>query len=117
MQGAPTRLRYGVIGATRKLPHKMEKELATLSGMAFDLLGAIEEHEIVPLIHSCAGQNIVQFDEVKVIDLIMEELVEEATRAVWKQKNFFSLDPTRVRFSHWLKQNLNHHLKPKPKPT
>jgi NAD(P)H-dependent flavin oxidoreductase YrpB (nitropropane dioxygenase family) len=50
-----------------------------------DLLGAIEEHDIEPLIHSGAGQSIGYFNEVKSVATIMEELVEEASEVIRRQ--------------------------------
>ncbi|MEM7016509.1 MAG: nitronate monooxygenase family protein [Pseudomonadota bacterium] len=47
-----------------------------------DLLGAIEEHDIEPLIHSGAGQSIAYFDEVKPVEEIMQGLVEEASQTL-----------------------------------
>ena len=43
-----------------------------------DLLGATEEHDIGPLIHSRAGQRIGYFDEVSTVEVIIDELVKEA---------------------------------------
>ena len=43
-----------------------------------DLLGAIEEHDIEPLIHSGAGQSIGYFNEIRPVRVIMADLVEEA---------------------------------------
>ena len=43
-----------------------------------DLLGAIEEHDIEPLIHSGAGQSIGYFDEVRTVKVIIDGLVKEA---------------------------------------
>jgi len=53
-----------------------------------DLLGAIEEHDIEPLIHSGAGQSIGYFDEVKTVKVIMDDLVEEASAALGLQASF-----------------------------
>lgn len=53
-----------------------------------DLLGAIEEHDIEPLIHSGAGQSIGYFDEVKPVQQIMDDLVEEATKVLERQSSF-----------------------------
>jgi NAD(P)H-dependent flavin oxidoreductase YrpB (nitropropane dioxygenase family) len=50
-----------------------------------DLLGAIEEHDIEPLIHSGAGQSIGYFNEVKPVAAIMTALVSEATAALARQ--------------------------------
>ena len=44
-----------------------------------DLFGAIEEHDIKPLIHSGAGQSISYFDEVRAVKIIKEGLVKEAS--------------------------------------
>lgn len=53
-----------------------------------DLLGAIEEHDIEPLIHSGAGQSVAYFDEVRPVATIMEELVDSATEALARQNEF-----------------------------
>jgi NAD(P)H-dependent flavin oxidoreductase YrpB (nitropropane dioxygenase family) len=53
-----------------------------------DLLGAIEEHDIEPLIHSGAGQSIGYFDEVKPVQTIMDELVSEASNVLKGQSAF-----------------------------
>ena len=53
-----------------------------------DLLGAIEEHDIEPLIHSGAGQSIGYFNEIQPVRKIMSMLVEEATATLEKQKGF-----------------------------
>ncbi|MEC9013646.1 MAG: FtsX-like permease family protein, partial [Chloroflexota bacterium] len=46
-----------------------------------DLLGAIEEHDIEPLIHSGAGQSIGYFNEIKPVGAILSELVDEIAGA------------------------------------
>ncbi len=43
-----------------------------------DLLGAIDEHKVTPLIHSPAGQSIAYFNEVKTVAEVMAGLVREA---------------------------------------
>ena len=53
-----------------------------------DLLGAIEEHDIEPLIHSGAGQSVGYFNEVKPVDTIMQELVSEATDTLNQMTGF-----------------------------
>jgi NAD(P)H-dependent flavin oxidoreductase YrpB (nitropropane dioxygenase family) len=53
-----------------------------------DLLGAIEEHDIEPLIHSGAGQSIGYFDEVRSVQVIMDDLVEEASAVLRLQASF-----------------------------
>jgi len=53
-----------------------------------DLLGAIEEHDIEPLIHSGAGQSIGYFNEVKPVAQIMNELVDETVAALTQQSKF-----------------------------
>ena len=53
-----------------------------------DLLGAIEEHDIEPLIHSGAGQSVAYFDEVRPVAEIMTDLVSEAESAVARQQAF-----------------------------
>jgi NAD(P)H-dependent flavin oxidoreductase YrpB (nitropropane dioxygenase family) len=53
-----------------------------------DLLGAIEEHDIEPLIHSGAGQSVAYFDEVRPVVEIMTDLVNEAESALARQQAF-----------------------------
>ena len=53
-----------------------------------DLLGAIEEHDIEPLIHSGAGQSVGYFNEVKPVKAIIDALVAEATKALQEQAKF-----------------------------
>ena len=53
-----------------------------------DLLGAIEEHDIEPLIHSGAGQSVGYFDEVRPVAQIMQDLVAEATEVLAQQQKF-----------------------------
>ena len=53
-----------------------------------DLLGAIEEHDIEPLIHSGAGQSVGYFNEVKPVDTIMQKLVSEATDTLNQMTGF-----------------------------
>lgn len=55
-----------------------------------DLLGAIEEHDIEPLIHSGAGQSIGYFDEVRPVAEIMDTLVTEAVRTLERQSAFLA---------------------------
>ncbi|NKB99673.1 MAG: nitronate monooxygenase [Pseudomonadales bacterium] len=53
-----------------------------------DLLGAIEEHDIEPLIHSGAGQSIGYFNEVRPVADIMSGLVDEASTVLANQAAF-----------------------------
>jgi len=53
-----------------------------------DLLGAIEEHDIEPLIHSGAGQSIGYFNEVRPVQTIMDELVRQSVTALRAQSQF-----------------------------
>lgn len=53
-----------------------------------DLLGAIEEHDIEPLIHSGAGQSIGYFDQVRPVAEIMDELVAQASDVLRQQGAF-----------------------------
>jgi NAD(P)H-dependent flavin oxidoreductase YrpB (nitropropane dioxygenase family) len=53
-----------------------------------DLLGAIEEHDIEPLIHSGAGQSIAYFNDVKPVDQIMQDLIDETAQALQNQRSF-----------------------------
>lgn len=50
-----------------------------------DLLGAIEEHSIEPLIHSGAGQSIAYLNGVKPVAQIMKGLIEEAVHDLQMQ--------------------------------
>ena len=43
-----------------------------------DILGAIDEFGIEPLVHSPAGQGIGWFNEVKTVKEVMDDLVAEA---------------------------------------
>ena len=47
-----------------------------------DLLGAIDEHGVEPLLHSGAGQGIGYASEVRPVATVMEELVAEADGAI-----------------------------------
>lgn len=53
-----------------------------------DLLGAIEEHDIEPLIHSGAGQSVAYFNEVRPVADIMAELVRDASDVLASQGTF-----------------------------
>ncbi len=53
-----------------------------------DLLGAIEEHDIEPLIHSGAGQSVGYFNEVKPVAEIIAELNEGALQALARLNQF-----------------------------
>ena len=53
-----------------------------------DLLGAIEEHDIEPLIHSGAGQSVAYFNEVHPVADIMADLVAEADAVLAAQRSF-----------------------------
>jgi len=55
-----------------------------------DLLGAIEEHDIEPLIHSGAGQSVAYFDEVRPVAEIMEKLVADATDSLERLSGFLN---------------------------
>jgi hypothetical protein len=43
-----------------------------------DLLGAIDEHEVKPLMHHPAGQSIAYFNEVRSVADVMRGIVDEA---------------------------------------
>ncbi len=43
-----------------------------------DILGAIDEFNIEPLVHSPAGQGIGWFNEVKTVKEVMDALIAEA---------------------------------------
>jgi len=55
-----------------------------------DLLGAIEEHDIEPLIHSGAGQSIGYCNNIRPVAEIMDELVEQATKVLAAQSDFLT---------------------------
>ena len=56
-----------------------------------DLLGAIEEHDIEPLIHSGAGQSIAYFNDVKPVAQIMQALIDDTAQALHAQHQFLRL--------------------------
>jgi hypothetical protein len=47
-----------------------------------DLLGAIDDHEIEPLMHYAVGQGVAYLNEVKPVAAIVEELVAQARDAL-----------------------------------
>ena len=47
-----------------------------------DLLGAIDEHSVAPLVHSGAGQSVGYFDSVRPVADIMQSLLDEARATV-----------------------------------
>ena len=47
-----------------------------------DLLGAIDEHTVAPLVHSGAGQSVGYFDEIRPVAEIMADLLAEADEAI-----------------------------------
>lgn len=47
-----------------------------------DLLGAIDEHQVEPLMHSPAGQSIAYFNEVRSVAEVMQTLVHETERSM-----------------------------------
>tara|TARA_B110000211_G_scaffold223707_1_gene273858 strand:+ start:408 stop:1433 length:1026 start_codon:yes stop_codon:yes gene_type:complete len=53
-----------------------------------DLLGAIEEHDIEPLIHSGAGQSVGYFNQVRPVQAIMAQLIDETIAALTQQQTF-----------------------------
>ena len=53
-----------------------------------DLLGAIEEHDIEPLIHSGAGQSVGYFNRVQPAAEIMQTLVDEACGVLAQQTGY-----------------------------
>jgi hypothetical protein len=53
-----------------------------------DLLGAIEEHDIEPLIHSGAGQSVGYFDQVRPVQAIMDQLVTETIETLTQQQTY-----------------------------
>ena len=61
-----------------------------------DLLGAIEEHDIEPLIHSGAGQSVGYFDKVKTVKEIMTELEQTAVEVLSTQNSFVRQNVTNV---------------------
>ncbi len=53
-----------------------------------DLLGAIEEHDIEPLIHSGAGQSVAYFNRVQPVASIMQQLIKDAVEVLKSQQSF-----------------------------
>lgn len=53
-----------------------------------DLLGAIEEHNIEPLIHSGAGQSVGYFDEIQPVKAILNKLVDDTIAALQQQQQY-----------------------------
>jgi NAD(P)H-dependent flavin oxidoreductase YrpB (nitropropane dioxygenase family) len=49
-----------------------------------DLLGAIDEHQVAPLVHSPAGQSIAYFNQVRSVQDIMDGLIAEALAGLRK---------------------------------
>jgi len=47
-----------------------------------DILGAIDEFNIEPLVHSPAGQGIGWFNEIKTVKEVMDELIAQAKDAL-----------------------------------
>ncbi len=47
-----------------------------------DLLGAIDEHRIAPLMHSPAGQSVAYFHQVNTVAEVMHGLVAQALDSV-----------------------------------
>jgi len=47
-----------------------------------DLLGAIKEHRVEPLMHHAAGQGIAYFNQVKSAEEVFKGLVQEVEQAV-----------------------------------
>jgi hypothetical protein len=58
-----------------------------------DLLGAIEAHDIEPLIHSGAGQSIAYFNDVKPVAEIMAQLIDETAQALRHQTRHLRNEP------------------------
>ena len=63
-------------------PRKMPCQDMLVGG----LLGAINEHQVEPLLHSGAGQGIGYHQEVKPVAELMYGLVEEATKALKRHR-------------------------------
>ena len=53
-----------------------------------DLLGAIDEHGVEPLVHTPAGQGIAWFNELTTVPEIMEQLVADSVGALSGQAKF-----------------------------
>ena len=47
-----------------------------------DLLGAIDEHEVAPLMHYPAGQSIAYSDKKKSVAEVVEDLVREGEATI-----------------------------------
>lgn len=57
-----------------------------------DLLGAIEEHNIEPLIHSGAGQSVAYFNDLQSVSEVIDSLVDEAVQVLSQQASFVEVD-------------------------
>ncbi|HYM32453.1 MAG TPA: hypothetical protein VEU47_14205 [Candidatus Cybelea sp.] len=68
----------GVHGATRDTPEEIEHGLRAIRQMVGDLLGAIDEHDVEPLVHYPAGQSIAYFNRVTTVAEVMADFVREA---------------------------------------
>jgi len=53
-----------------------------------DLLGAIDEHGVEPLVHSAAGQGIGWFNELSTVEEIMRGLVKDSVVALQAQQHY-----------------------------
>jgi NAD(P)H-dependent flavin oxidoreductase YrpB (nitropropane dioxygenase family) len=70
-QGAPTPL---------KMPYQ--------DVLVGDLLGAIEEHDIEPLVHDGAGQSVAFFNELRSTQEVIDSLVAETEAALAEQATY-----------------------------
>ena len=53
-----------------------------------DLLGAIEEHDVEPLIHDGAGQSVAFFNEIRTVQEVMDSLVAETEAVLQAQSGY-----------------------------
>jgi NAD(P)H-dependent flavin oxidoreductase YrpB (nitropropane dioxygenase family) len=96
----------GIWGSTRSTPEEIEAGLSLMDDDAWaaadapaplkmpyqdilvgDVLGQIERHRVVPLMHSPAGQSIASFDRLTTVADVMRDLVEEATATLTRLTN------------------------------
>jgi hypothetical protein len=47
-----------------------------------DLLGAINEHQVEPLMHSPAGQGIAMFNRETTVAEVMQQFIDEARQSL-----------------------------------
>jgi len=77
---------WGVEGAPKPLPMPYQHALTG------DLLSAIEEHQVEPLVYEAAGQSIAWFNELTTVSALMERFVRETHEAINEMRAGLKLD-------------------------